>query len=614
LIGFVNRGKSTLLNALLGNKKEYNISPVRLLPCTAAIVKYFDSALHPDGEGKEGAFIHFNDGREVYIDKKEIPMYVDQKAEGFSEDRAQRIDCIDVYGSYPLIEKRGVIVDTPGMGAVYDQDYLVDRILPDVDIILSPTAADYSGANVEKEFIKDKLRKSEQEKLMFLITKIDSENINEDDLRKVSSDVQEFAASFLDETPPVYKIAAKKVLEAYKEKKSDAEIAAVKEKWGIKELEKALDARLRETSIAENRMRRICEELEFDFDIYRKKWAEQKENLSLKTEDLEQKKIKLEAECKIIKDSFEKGTKELERNWNKKVDRFVRRLDGRESDISERLSKAVENANLLSLIGFQKKMEREIQSILQRELRPELDDLQDGLVKIVEEFNVKFKSDIENDPVYAKYKTTGSAGGDINTLIGGGIVAAGGLWGTSTALGAVNVISAAAADAVAASGALEAVKAGAGALNWIRKGLTGTGAITEAAKAAAAAKAALFSTVVSSIVPMIAGIAVPMLAYNIGTRYAKSKAEKSIPKMIETQLQDVAKSVGESSQQMLTYVLKDVTDHVETELTKKQDELAKTIEEVNNHKKAKAQKGELERNLRELEKLSKDLIILNNES
>jgi ribosome-interacting GTPase 1 len=62
LIGYVKRGKSTLLNALLGSADNYRLAPVKTDTCTAAVVKYLDSALYPDCPGKEGAIIEYNTG------------------------------------------------------------------------------------------------------------------------------------------------------------------------------------------------------------------------------------------------------------------------------------------------------------------------------------------------------------------------------------------------------------------------------------------------------------------------------------------------------------------------------------------------------------------------
>lgn len=595
LIGFVKRGKSTLLNALLGNKDNYNISPVRLLPCTAAIVKYLDSALHPDGEGKEGAIIYYNDGRNPeHIDKKDIPKFVDQKAEGFSEDNAKIIDCIEVYGSYPLIETRGIIVDTPGMGAVYDQDYLVEKILPDVDIILSPIAADFPLAHNEKGFIRDKLKKTEQEKLIFLLTKIDSDDIGESELQEVFSDVQNFAASILGGTPPVYKVAAKKVLDAYKAGKSDAEVIAVKEGCGIKALEEALDKKLREHSCAEENIRIARKTLEFYFDGNRKEWTEKKENLGLTSAELEQKMKILEEYCKITKSNYKKGTKELQQNWNKAINRFVSRLENKEPDILNRLNNEVNNKNLLSLIGYQKKMERKIQPMLQRELQVELDDLLNQLENIVIKFNEKLKSDIENDLAIYGNIPTSAVGDGIGTLFGGSIAVGGGLFGVTTTLGVLNSIT----TAIGASGAPI------GFFPWLGKMLFGAGTGVKFTSG-------LVATLIGGIVPIVGGIGITALAYRIGTNIAKAHAEKRIPEMVEEQLHKAAESVENSAQKILVDIVAQFEDRLETDLEEKQAELDKTIEDVNALN-AEAQIEETNRNLLELDKLTKDLISLSN--
>ena len=613
LIGFLKRGKSTLLNAMLGTKDDYNISPVKNLACTAAIVKYFDSALHP--EEKEEVIINYSDDRSPdKIPKKDLPMYVDQQAEGFKEDRAKEIECIEVYGKYPLIETRGVFVDTPGRGAVLDQDYLVDLILPDVDIILCPVAADYPLAQDEKDFIRNKLTETEQKKLVFLLTKTDAKEISADELEKVYSDVQNFAASILGDKPKVHKVAAKKVLDAYKEGKNEAETKTIKEKYGMKELEEALDKKLRNTSKAEDDIREARKKLENYFADDKKEWEEMRQTLSRTAGELEKEKEDLNKEYSIVKKAFEKGRRKLENDWENVFEDFIGRLEGKDSDILERLSHYIENeisnGNILSLVGYKKKMARRIQNILGRELRGDLEKLEEKFKVIVKKFNNDLKSDIENDPfIQGRYKSKSDPGGEISTFLGGGIALTGGLFGATTVVSTVTAISAAASTALTAAGEAAAKT---GFVPWVSR-LFGVGKAAEATGGAIIAKTGIFTAVVNGIVPLAIGISVTVIAYRLGTKLAKGVAEKNIPKMIEKQIQEASATVKKSADNMLKKYLDMFEEHQKQTLAEKNDKLDKIIETINAND-TPARVEEIERNLQELDKLKKELISLSNAS
>jgi GTPase SAR1 family protein len=377
LIGFVKRGKSTLLNALLGSADNYTIAPVKVDTCTAAIVKYFDAALYPDTPDKEGAIITFNDGRNpLYVDKADIPQYIDQTASGFSKEEAQRIDCIEIYGNFPLVKNRGVIIDTPGRGAIYDQDYLTDNILPHVDVIIAPIAADFPLEKDESDFLK-RLPETEKAKLMFVLTKTDA--VDPDELDETIAYVQRQITAIAGGAPRLYKVAAKKVLDAWKAGKTPEEVEAVKKRCGMAEFEEALDAKLRKRSEVEASIRAACKRLEKDFDTDKKALAEGKEKLSLDAVDLEEQKRELEAACPGIREKYKKNEGELTRKWNREVESVLRKLNSKEDAIAGRLSDSVQRENLFSLIGSSSKLARKIQANLQSELSGDLAELSSDL-------------------------------------------------------------------------------------------------------------------------------------------------------------------------------------------------------------------------------------------
>jgi GTPase SAR1 family protein len=606
LIGFVKRGKSTLLNALLGDLENPAIAPARIDTCTAAIVKYLDSALYPEAPGREGAIIYFNDGRNPeYIEKADISRYVDQQNADFIKDAADKIDCIEIYGNFPLVETRGVIVDTPGRGALYDQDYLTTGILPEVDVIICPIAADCPLDRGEMNFLI-KLPPGEKKKLLFVLTKTD--DVDSDELKETISDTQNTISAIVGGSPRLFKTAAKKLVDARKAGKTAKEIEAVKSNCGIKELETALDVKLRAGSYLDEQIRTWCEVIEDYFTTDKKRLTEDKENLSRDAVKLEQEKKDLEAVLKTTKDSFKKNAGELKKKWSQEITKFTSKLSSKEGMISDRLTGAVEKENLLTLIGYSSKLQRKIQAVLQQELTSDLADMNDKLDALVMNFAEKLQSDYDSEiAVYSRTSGDSSINGEINTLIGGGIAVGGGLIGATTALGAIGTIGTAATGLAAAStatAAATATVANAGVLAKVFHGLFGASkVVTTASTAGALAQGGLVSALIIGVVPIVGGIAVTSLAYRFGTNFAKNRTVKNIPVMVKNQINESIQSIEASAQKMLDAVLLQFEERINETFEQKQENLDSIIESLKSLKK-EAKLQEIERDLQEIGKFS----------
>jgi GTP-binding protein EngB required for normal cell division len=579
LVGFVKRGKSTLLNALLGNEANYALSPAGVDPCTAAIVKYIDAALYPGNPGKEGAIIRFNDGSsDAYIEKSEVVQYIDQRNSGFGEDAAKRIDCVEMYGKFPLIETRGIIIDTPGKGALYDQDYLSNMILPEVDVIICPVDASHPLSIDEVQFLFG-LPESEKAKLVFVLTKTD--DVERDELGEVVSAVKSVTAKITGGNPPLYQVAAKKVLDAWKAGKTGAEIEAVKKACGMKGFEDALDKKLRAKSSAKETLATACGFLEAAFKADKEALGEEKQNLTKSSAELEQQQKELEEFCRITARNFKKHSKELKNKWNREAARFIDRLSNKEAEITNALSSEADRKTLWDLIGYSKKLSRKIQARLQSTLGAEVSELDKKLAKLVEAFPKEFEA--ENDAeivLHCKTMADSSLSGEIKTLFGGGIAVSGGLFDTGVALPAISSILTAAAKVVQAIG------------NILGKAATGT--------------------LVGGVVPILGGLAVTVLACHLGTNFARNQVANNIPKMVGEQLKAASDSIKELADKMLDAVLNQFNADMNELLDRKKDELAKVKESLSTMN--KPQKiAEIERDLGELDGLSKKLIALSNE-
>jgi len=614
LIGYVSRGKSTLLNALLGSS---TLAPVRMEATTAAVVKYIDADQNPENKGKPEAIVRFDNENYERIETSEISRYVDMETRGFSMENARTIKHIEVYGNYPLIETRGVFVDTPGMGALQDQDYLAQEIMPEVDVILCPISVDNPLEDCEREFLA-KLRKADTDKLMYVVTKID--DVDEDDdeqqeqLADIVAEVKKVAAAISKGGgAQIFQVAAKQVMDAYAEGKSykDTEVINIKRQWGMQKLEDALDNKLRNKSTAADRIRATCKELEDHLANDLGRINESMEDFKLQSSELEEKKKKLEDAIQALKSTFGKNFKKLEREWKTAVGRFVTRLSSKAPSIENSLS--VERENLLTLIGISSKMTRKVQSIIGGQIEPELEDLQSKLEDIVKKFADELEQDYNEDiAIYNRSYPKNNLGAELGTLVSGGLTGGGMAFGASLVNTGVTSITTALSGLASATGAATGAVANAGRMGAWFQGTFGFGQVTTAASAVPVAQSALLSSLATGIGPILVGAITVKLALQLGTNLAKNLATKNISKIVDEQLRDTGESIKKSSDEMLETVLSDFRGHLDTSLDKMTDDLDDTIEKVKKLG-GEQQRKKLEQEQQKLQELSASLRSLSND-
>ncbi len=123
LLGQFKRGKSTLLNALLGRA----FSPVDVAPLTSTIIVI----QHGRDERCE---ILYQDGRRAAVPHERIAAYVTEA--GNPENRLG-VQAAFIYADHPLLALGVRLVDTPGVGSVFGLNTDVTRgFLPRIDVAL----------------------------------------------------------------------------------------------------------------------------------------------------------------------------------------------------------------------------------------------------------------------------------------------------------------------------------------------------------------------------------------------------------------------------------------------------------------------------------------------
>ncbi len=141
VLGQFKRGKSTFINALLGDR----ILPTDVIPVTAVITE-----IHYGTEAAAQVFFLEGEPRQVAI--PELDQYV---SEASNPMNVKKVDKVVVHYPAAMLEKGLIIVDTPGVGSIHEHNTrLTQEYLLQADAAVFIFSADPPLTELEKDFLK----------------------------------------------------------------------------------------------------------------------------------------------------------------------------------------------------------------------------------------------------------------------------------------------------------------------------------------------------------------------------------------------------------------------------------------------------------------------------
>lgn len=171
IVGEFKRGKSTLINALIGQ----GVLPMDVLPATATInrVTY---------DPQKFAHIRFKNGtsEDIHIDRLED--YV-TKLSAESEEMAKTVEEAIVHYPVPYCKNNVDIIDTPGLNDDECMTTVTMSVLPTVDAAIMVIMALSPFSESERQLLESKILANDLGRVLFAVTGIDL--LDEDDVDKV---------------------------------------------------------------------------------------------------------------------------------------------------------------------------------------------------------------------------------------------------------------------------------------------------------------------------------------------------------------------------------------------------------------------------------------------
>jgi len=158
LLGQFKRGKSTLLNALLGR----TVSPVDVAPLTSTIIVIQDGA-------PEHCEIQFQDGRREAVAFNRIATFVTEEG---NPGNLLGVQAAFIYLEHPLLTLGVRLVDTPGVGSVFSLNTdVTQNFLPRIDVALLVLGGDPPITGEELDLVRAAAPRVG--KLLFVMNKAD---------------------------------------------------------------------------------------------------------------------------------------------------------------------------------------------------------------------------------------------------------------------------------------------------------------------------------------------------------------------------------------------------------------------------------------------------------
>lgn len=185
VVGLFKRGKSSLVNALLGCE----LAPVGITPLTAIVTTF---EYHPE---RSFARIHFHDGRQLETDIFDFGPYVSEED---NPNNQKGVSIVRIFAcNLPLLETM-TLIDTPGLGSAHVHNTAATQaFIPRIDAALFVLSADLPVAEADILFLKE-LKKTIPT-ILFVLNKKDI--LRESDLQKLIAHDHQIIVSQVDLQP-----------------------------------------------------------------------------------------------------------------------------------------------------------------------------------------------------------------------------------------------------------------------------------------------------------------------------------------------------------------------------------------------------------------------------
>eukprot|EP00913_Durusdinium_trenchii_P022830 g21434.t1 len=200
VVGEFSRGKSTLINALLGAQ----VLPAKVAPCTAVITRL------GFGEQKR-AVLRYRDGGEESIDLARMPDELKRRITIIDQE-SNPIEYCDVQFPLPLLRSGVEIVDSPGLNESEVRTEITCKFFDRTDAIILVLNCEQAFSASERSFLENELRDRDLRDVFFLWNRFDAIRDSSEDLDDITQLSRERLESRVDGRSRVFFVSARDAL------------------------------------------------------------------------------------------------------------------------------------------------------------------------------------------------------------------------------------------------------------------------------------------------------------------------------------------------------------------------------------------------------------------
>lgn len=352
VVGSTKRGKSTMINGLLGQHGD-DCAPVGKFPATNVVSIFSYSA-------NSSVKVVLVDNTIRNITEREIRLYV---TEEHNPGNIKGVRSVEVSGPFSGLEKDVYIVDTPGANNALTSMHgeILLEFLPVADAVIFLVTADEPLTEAEQKLLKE-IKGNNTRKIFFAVNKVDrvdSGDLDQEELaqgiehnRKILSDV-----GFPDAA--IYEVSAKNFFEKQCDPGTERLLASVREMIS-KDRHDIMFARVND------RMKMVLERCHAEL-----------------SNDLVESKatiVELEAERKLLertRNELRRGKSNRERQfteeWNVAFDELERNVRVIRKELVSEYSNLIENASATKIPALSHTIHSDVQIGFTERLRPKMD-------------------------------------------------------------------------------------------------------------------------------------------------------------------------------------------------------------------------------------------------
>lgn len=357
VVAQAKRGKSTLINGLLGRKDDV-LAPIDRYPATNVVSCFARSP-------KESARVLFQRDTETSPGKSiSIDQIKDYACEEYNPGNRKGVKIIEVVGPYESLGEDVVLVDTPGADNALTEihDVVLLEFLPKLDAVIFLVSADDPIVASEMELLRQ-IRKNDVRKLLFATNKVDK--VDSEELQQGYQQNRKALAEAGFGDCPIFEISAKIFHETGEEPGTRQLIQAVEE------------------TIHEGRAGIIAERLRLLTETYVNEASSEIqceiENSQLTVEEIAQKRSQLDEVRRNLEDNRAAMEARFRSSWNAAFDDFEDALAPLQRKLVADYTEIVEGCAALKLDELGGMIHTDVIKHLDEQLDPHMRQLSDSL-------------------------------------------------------------------------------------------------------------------------------------------------------------------------------------------------------------------------------------------